>query len=90
MAERRRLYRSEKDRVIAGVCGGLAEVLGVDVALMRLVWVAAALLGGGLVAYLILWLVLPTESRVGAAPGEVAREGVDEMRSIIEDFRRPA
>lgn len=90
MAERRRLYRSEKDRVIAGVCGGLAEVLGVDVALLRLVWVAAALFGGGLILYLVLWLVLPTESRVGAAPGEVAREGVDELRSIIDEFRRPA
>ena len=90
MTERRRLYRSEKDRVIAGVCGGLAEVMRIDVALLRLLFVAAALFGGGLIVYLVLWLVLPTESRVGAAPGDVAREGVDEMRSMIEDFRRPA
>lgn len=60
MASVKRLYRSTKDRKIAGVCGGLAEYLGIDPTLVRLLWVLFCLVGGaGLVAYLIAWIVMP-------------------------------
>jgi len=60
-----RLMRSETDRMIAGVCGGLATYLGVDPVLVRLAFVVLLLASGvGLVIYGILWLVMPTESRV--------------------------
>jgi signal transduction histidine kinase len=50
--------RSRQDRVLAGVCGGLAARLGVDVTLVRLVFALLALAGGaGIVAYLALWLL---------------------------------
>ena len=58
----RRLYRSRRDRKIAGVCGGMAEYWGIDPVIPRLIWVAFALAAGaGLLAYLICWLVIPKE-----------------------------
>ncbi|GIU92334.1 MAG: hypothetical protein KatS3mg011_1240 [Acidimicrobiia bacterium] len=54
--------RSRSDRVIAGVCGGLARSLGVDPILIRVAFLAAAFIQGvGLLAYIVLWLVMPEE-----------------------------
>lgn len=59
----KRLYRSTKDRKIAGVCGGLAEYFGVDPTIIRVVFVALALPGGlpGVIPYVILWVIVPTK-----------------------------
>ena len=60
MAEKK-LVRSA-DKKIAGVCGGLAEFLGLDASIVRIVWLLCVLLGGfGLLAYLIMWIVMPTQ-----------------------------
>ena len=65
--DRPRLVRSEHDRVIAGVCGGLARHLDVDPTLVRVLFVIAALLGGpGVLAYIVLWIAMPRESAVPA------------------------
>ena len=49
--------RSEQDRVVAGVCGGIAQALGVDATLVRLVFAFLALAGGaGILLYLALWV----------------------------------
>ncbi|HLV36305.1 MAG TPA: PspC domain-containing protein [Spirillospora sp.] len=62
MAEAKKLYRSRRDRQIAGVCGGIAEYLNVDATVVRLVVVLLTLMGGpGLLLYLILALVIPEE-----------------------------
>jgi phage shock protein C len=54
------LSRSETDRVIAGVAGGVAHRLGFNATLVRLAWVLSVFFGGfGILLYLILWLVLP-------------------------------
>ena len=59
----KRLHRSLTDRKIAGVCGGIAEYLGWDPTLVRILWVVLTLLGGsGIVAYLVLWLLMPEGS----------------------------
>ncbi len=59
-----RLMRSETDRMIAGVCGGLAAYLGVDPVLVRLAFVILLLASGiGLAIYVILWVVMPTPAR---------------------------
>jgi len=58
----KKLYRSRKERMIAGVCGGLGEYFGIDPTLVRLLFVFTALAGGpGLVAYIILLVVVPEE-----------------------------
>lgn len=58
--EGKKLYRSKANRKIAGVCGGIAEYLGIDPTIVRLVWVLSIFFGGfGVLAYLITWLVMP-------------------------------
>lgn len=55
------LYRHPSDKMIAGVCGGIAEFFGWDAALIRILWVVLTLAtgGGGFLAYLALWMLLP-------------------------------
>lgn len=56
----KRLYRSRGDKMIGGVCGGLAEYFNLDANIIRVIWVAAVLLGGvGVLAYIICWIVIP-------------------------------
>src|SRR5665648_1240275 len=56
----KKLYRSKKDSMIAGVCGGIAEYFDVDSTLIRLLAVIVALLGGaGVVVYIIAWIIVP-------------------------------
>ena len=57
------LRRSRRDRMIAGVCGGLGEFFGVSPFWFRLGFLIALVPGGvpGIAAYLILWLVVPSE-----------------------------
>ncbi|HEY7625226.1 MAG TPA: PspC domain-containing protein [Candidatus Limnocylindria bacterium] len=59
-----RLERSATNRVIAGVCGGIAEYLAVDATLVRVVFVVLALFGGaGLLAYIVLLILMPQPGR---------------------------
>lgn len=70
MAEGRKLMRSRRDRMIAGVCGGLAEWLGWDATLVRVGYVVISIVSAGFpgtVAYVILWLVMPESPRTGSA-----------------------
>jgi phage shock protein C len=58
----KKLYRSRVDRKIGGVCGGLGEYFGIDPTLVRLLFVLGLLfVGGTLLAYLILLIVIPEE-----------------------------
>jgi phage shock protein C len=64
----KRLYRSRENRVIAGVCGGLAEYLDVDPVLVRLIAVLLLFVGGGsLIAYILGMIIIPDQSKVTAA-----------------------
>jgi phage shock protein C len=57
-----KLYRSTKDRKLAGVCGGLGEYLGTDPTVIRVLFIVLAVLGGaGLIIYLAMWLIVPQE-----------------------------
>jgi phage shock protein C len=58
--EIKRLYRSRRDRMLGGVCGGLAEYLDTDPTIIRLAFALSILLGGaGILAYLVMWIVMP-------------------------------
>ncbi|MBR1377006.1 MAG: PspC domain-containing protein [Bacilli bacterium] len=62
---KKKLYRSESDRKIAGVCGGIAEYFDIDSTLIRLAVVFLVLAWGtGLIAYFVAALVIPNESEV--------------------------
>lgn len=61
MTTEKRLCRSDDDRWIAGVCGGIAEYTGVDAGLIRLIVVVATILGVGslILAYVAAWIIMP-------------------------------
>jgi phage shock protein C len=67
-----KLYRSRSDRWLAGVCGGIGDYFNTDPTVIRVIFVLGALiLGGGLLIYLILWLIIPLEPEAIEAIEEV-------------------
>ncbi len=64
----RRLYRSRRDRMLAGVCGGIAEYLEIDPILVRLVFLALLFSGVGVLLYLVAWILIPEEPLDREAP----------------------
>jgi len=62
-----RLYRSENDKKIAGVCGGIAEYFGIDSTIIRLLWlVSIAVYGTGLLIYIIAAIIMPRREGINA------------------------
>jgi len=61
--------RTKNDKMIAGVCGGLARYFNIDPAIVRLLFVLAVVLGGASpLIYAVLWIVMPEEQALSAAP----------------------
>ena len=61
----RKLYRSNSDVILSGVCGGLAEYLNIDATLIRLLWVLVSLFSGvflGILVYVICVFVIPIDN----------------------------
>lgn len=89
------LYRSEKTRIIAGVAGGLGEYLNIDPVIFRILFVVFALFqGSGILLYLVLWVVMPTQSKVKVPIGEqTVKENVQEIKAkaqVLADEMKPA
>jgi phage shock protein C len=64
LQETKRLYRSKKERMIAGICGGIANYSKQDPTIIRVLAILIIIFTGfipGLIAYLILWIVIPEE-----------------------------
>jgi len=60
--ETKRLFRSRKERIIGGVCGGLGNYFSVDPVLVRVIWaVLFFAAGAGLLAYILAWIIVPEE-----------------------------
>jgi len=57
----KKLYRSKNNKIIAGVCGGIGEYFSIDPTIIRLLWLLISITGGGLVAYIIAWIIIPKE-----------------------------
>jgi phage shock protein C len=70
MTTDKRLQRSDDDRWIGGVCGGLADYTGIDAGLIRLIVAVATILGLGslILAYIVAWVIMPLEDPRPAAP----------------------
>lgn len=75
-----RLTRSNTDRIIAGVAGGIANYLDIDPTLVRLGFVLLVLTGIPIWVYLVLWAVLPTDSTVNQTFSQQVRENFTEMQ----------
>lgn len=60
MSKIKKLYRSGKERILGGVCGGIAEYFNADPTLVRILWILFCLLWGtGILLYFILWFIMP-------------------------------
>jgi phage shock protein PspC (stress-responsive transcriptional regulator) len=89
-----RLTRSETDRVVAGVAGGIARRFGLNSTLVRLAWVLSVFFGGfGILVYAILWIALPKRPaqnpaiRVAEerfARGEISTAELERIRSDLQ------
>ncbi|PST84164.1 PspC family transcriptional regulator [Pedobacter yulinensis] len=81
----RRLYRDMDNRVLAGVCSGLAHYLNIDVSLVRVAFVLLIFLGGsGLLAYMVLWIITP---RADTRPEKMAMRGEQlNLRNFKKNF----
>ncbi len=77
----KKLYRSRSDRMIWGVCGGIAEYFKIDPTVVRLIAVLSIALGGfGIVAYIVMALVVPVEQSQTTQPGDTIKENIEEMK----------
>jgi phage shock protein PspC (stress-responsive transcriptional regulator) len=80
----KRLYRSADQRMLLGVCGGLAEYFETDATLVRVIFLLLALVGGGgVIVYIALAIVMPSEETLDAHPREAARATVDEAVASV-------
>ncbi len=71
----KRLTRSRTERWIGGVCGGIGNYFKTDPTVIRVIFVLAGLImGGGLLIYLILWLIIPLEAEMASAVEEPPAE----------------
>ena len=55
----KKLYRSSHNRIIAGVCSGIAEYLNIDPTVVRVIWALVSISGAGILAYLVCALIIP-------------------------------
>jgi phage shock protein C len=90
-----RLYRSKTDRVIAGVCGGIAQHLNIDPIIIRILFLIAFLTEGfGLLLYIILWIAIPEENivyeekkREEEKKNGVKKEAAGLHRKVVSDTK---
>lgn len=57
----KRLYRSRQDKVVSGVCGGLANYFNIDPVIIRLAWTMFAVFGVGIITYIVAMIIVPVE-----------------------------
>ena len=86
MAERR-LTRSQSNRMIGGVCGGLGEYLGIDATFVRLFFLLLAFgEGAGVLIYFVLWMILPPEGSQEGDLGSNVNRSAQEMSERAREF----
>ena len=62
----KKLYRSNRNKMLAGVCGGIAEYADIDPTVVRVIWAILSLTGGfGLIAYIVCLLIIPENPVLG-------------------------
>jgi len=85
-----RLHRSMTDRVLFGVCGGIADYLAVDPALVRVAFVVATLWGGlGLLVYVVLVFILSLQDNTSVLPARITLERSHMLAGVALLMRPP-
>ena len=78
------LYRSEKNKIIAGVCAGLADYFDMDVTLVRIIFALIVLAGGsGVLIYIILWIIFPVNPVEGRDIKPGSKEAIDQFANEV-------
>ncbi|GJM40097.1 MAG: hypothetical protein DHS20C20_03790 [Ardenticatenaceae bacterium] len=81
-----KLTRSETDKMLAGVCGGLAEYLNLDPVWVRLLFVLLLFASGiGGPIYLVLWVIMPREAVAGESGSAVLQDNFDDLSQTVSD-----
>lgn len=84
--EVRRLYRSNDDKMVAGVCGGIGDYLNIDSIWIRLILVILIFMEGvGLLAYVILWILMPENPKHKNSERTIVEEKVHEVSQRISE-----
>ena len=82
-----KLFRSEKNRVFGGVCAGLGEFFQIDVSIVRLIFILITIFGGGgFLLYLILWLIIPSDSSSSEITKDNIKKNVGEIKERAQEF----
>jgi phage shock protein PspC (stress-responsive transcriptional regulator) len=82
----KRLTRSKKDRMLGGVAGGIGKYFEIDPVLVRLLFAFGAFTGAGLIAYIILWIIVPEEGEPDRPITERAEEWAQTVSQKAETF----
>jgi phage shock protein PspC (stress-responsive transcriptional regulator) len=88
----KKLYRSSTDKVIAGVCGGLAKYLEVDATLVRVIFILLFFMGGGgVILYIVLMIAIPLDSSPTVAQplnaGEIATNAAEAIKTAASTVK---
>lgn len=88
----KKLYRSSTDKVIAGVCGGLAKYLEIDSTLIRVIFILLLFMGGsGILLYIILIVIMPLDSNPTKSQpinaNEIAADAADTIKTAATDIK---
>ncbi|HEX73956.1 MAG TPA: PspC domain-containing protein [Dehalococcoidia bacterium] len=85
----KRLYRSRSDKMVSGVCGGLAKYFNIDPTIVRIIAVLLIFANGlGILAYIVLAIVVPLEGSKVTVPKETMQENVEEMKETASGLGR--
>lgn len=83
----KKIYRSETDKMLAGVAGGLGEYFEVDSTLIRIIFVLLTIFGGsGILIYIILWILVPSESYINSSSDDTIKANAQEMKKKAKTF----
>ncbi len=84
-----KLTRSSTDKVVAGVCGGLADYLEIEPVLVRLAFLVLFLASGiGFPIYIILWIVMPLDVNGAVADSEVIQKNINDIGETVQSGAR--
>ena len=83
----KQIYRSETNRILAGVAGGLGDYFDIDPVIFRIIFVLLTVFGGsGILIYIILWILIPDESSSELKSDEAIRKNAREMKDKAKRF----
>lgn len=81
----KRLYRSNKDKILGGVCAGIAEYFNIDPVIIRVIFVLIFLAEGvGLMIYVILWIIVPEQKSLDKDTDEIIKENSKEIEENVK------